>query len=96
MEIPSLYKENYSVMRKYLDSSHDEICRVWLKNKNELNLLSNIGILRYFWFDPTNYVEIHAFPDASERGYGTAVYSKVKKSESIQTYRVCAHIQIIK
>lgn len=76
------------------DTPDQEIIRVWLKYRDELSLLSNIRVPRYFNFDSNDLVEMHAFADASERGYGTAIYLKVIREDDIQTYLVCSKSKV--
>lgn len=76
------------------ETPDQEISRIWLKFKEELRLLSSVKIPRYFDFDADNVIELHAFTDASERGYGTAVYLRVMKADKINTFLLCAKSKV--
>ncbi|XP_060536447.1 uncharacterized protein LOC132708258 [Cylas formicarius] len=56
----------------------DDVCRQWNNFKSELPELRAIKIPRRIFVDEPQLVELHGFCDASQTGYGAAVYLKCR------------------
>lgn len=55
-----------------------ELKQEWEKFNSELKLINRISIDRWLGTLEVSQIQLHGFCDASEKGYGAAIYSRVK------------------
>jgi hypothetical protein len=69
---------------------------LWNKFTYQLNLLHQLTIPRkVITFFPHELIEFHGFSDASQQGYGAAVYVRVKSTENTyETHLLCAKSRV--
>jgi hypothetical protein len=70
----------------------------WERFRKELNELSVLNIQRClfpsFYVPGSGQIEIHAFSDASERAYGTAIYLKYTLGKETSVQLICAKSKV--
>lgn len=76
------------------DQPPSEIMRIWTRYKNELKLLSNFNIPRHVDITFTDSLELHGFSDASEKGFGAAVYLRTCQHDKYSIYFICAKSRV--
>lgn len=78
------------------DEPPADIVRVWNRYKCELSLLSEFHLPRYIALNETNdyTVELHAFADASDRGYASVIYLRACYNNTYSTYLVCSKSRV--
>ncbi|XP_044751719.1 uncharacterized protein LOC123311714 [Coccinella septempunctata] len=70
--------------KKWDEAIPTEIQTAWDKFKEELPIMENLQLPRWFQYNPEQPIELHGFCDASQRAYGAAIYTKAVKTPSKQ------------
>lgn len=65
------------------DAVSSKIMEVWLAYRASLQMLDDLRIHRWIYFNPKDEFELHGFCDASEIAYGAAIYLRTTDSSSV-------------
>src|SRR5579872_2665013 len=72
--IKFLIQHLWSLGLKWDEIPPPEVTSRWAELKSQLSEIQNLKINRHLLTDNVKYIDIHAFGDASERGYATVIY----------------------
>lgn len=64
---------------------HGEVKKKWEKFNDDLTNVSQISIDRWMGTTKESNMQLHGFCDASERGYGAVIYSRVREGGKFRT-----------
>lgn len=78
------------------DEPSNEIVRAWNRYKSELPLITNFNLPRHIKIPELNHhkIELHAFSDASERGYASVLYLRTCVDDMYFIYFLCSKSRV--
>jgi hypothetical protein len=96
MKAKIIIQKLWSLKLGWDESIPMDLHTLWNKFTYQLNLLHQLTIPRkVITFFPHELIEFHGFSDASQQGYGAAVYVRVKSTENTyETHLLCAKSRV--
>jgi hypothetical protein len=96
MKAKMIIQKLWSLKLGWDESIPMDLHTLWYKFTYQLNLLHQLTIPRkVITFFPHELIELHGFSDASQQGYGAAVYVRVKSTENTyETHLLCAKSRV--
>lgn len=71
-----MFQKIWKEQLKWDDEIPNEVAEKWIEFRNELSVLEQIKIPRWFGWSKDLTMELHGFSDASEQAYGAVIYIK--------------------